>query len=350
MSHQDASELTSSGPFKFDTCATCGGKYPAENRRKYGADGGIGGVIPAERQALIQGLHDCACDPREREKHPGRIRGNPTGVTAQGDLASGSWAASPTVSTRRDAHLAFCHIVLPNLVFSGDGPAFMRELLGPGNGRRALADHWNRITGNDRSLRTRRRDFAVSTIRSKEELEAMGFTDRHLSPVDGSVQPRWSVVTITPPPALEQAEVHVIGLLIDWSHIDHLRNLRTPLAEAASSGESGVRYFCLERGASPETTFMGEWCHPCPPGVRRNLGPGPAPSVETMAKFLSDLVFLDFQAKTSHKPSGKQSVVTDADELNIDHGTAGELERLQRLHANGDLSDEEFATIRASLL
>ncbi len=314
MSHQDASELTSSGPFKFDTCATCGGKYPAENRRKYGADGGIGGVIPAERQALIQGLHDCACDPREREKHPGRIRGNPTGVTAQGDLASGSWAASPTVSTRRDAHLAFCHIVLPNLVFSGDGPAFMRELLGPGNGRRALADHWNRITGNDRSLRTRRRDFAVSTIRSKEELEAMGFTDRHLSPVDGSVQPRWSVVTITPPPALEQAEVHVIGLLIDWSHIDHLRNLRTPLAEAASSGESGVRYFCLERGASPETTFMGEWCHPCPPGVRRNLGPGPAPSVETMAKFLSDLVFLDFQAKTSHKPSGKQSVVTDADE------------------------------------
>ncbi len=178
----------------------------------------------------------------------------------------------------------------------------------------------------------------------------MGFTDRHLSPVDGSVQPRWSVVTITPPPALEQAEVHVIGLLIDWSHIDHLRNLRTPLAEAAASGASGVRYFCLERGASPETTFMGEWCHPCPPGVRRNLGPGPAPSVETMAKFLSDLVFLDFQAKTSHKPSGKQSVVTDADELNIDHGTAGELERLQRLHANGDLSDEEFATIRASLL
>ncbi len=269
-------------------------------------------VISEERQALIQGLHDCACDPREREKHPGRIRGNPTGVTAQGDLASGSWAASPTVSTRRDAHLAFCHIVLPNLVFSANGPAFMRELLGPGNGRRALAGHWNRITGNDRSLRTRRKDFAVSTIRSKEELEAMGFTDRHLSPVDGSVQPRWSVVTITPPPALEQAEVHVIGLLIDWSHIDHLRNLRTPLAEAAASGASGVRYFCLERGASPEMTFMGEWCHPCPPGVRRNLGPGPAPSVETMAKFLSDLVFLDFQAKTSHKPSGKQSVATDA--------------------------------------
>jgi hypothetical protein len=67
-----------------------------------------------------------------------------------------------------------------------------------------------------------------------------------------------------------------------------------------------------------------------------------------VAKFLSDLVFLDFQAKTSHKPSGKQSAATDADEL--DHGTAGELERLQRLHANGDLSDEEFATIRASLL
>ena len=83
-----------------------------------------------------------------------------------------------------------------------------------------------------------------------------------------------------------------------------------------------------------------------------------------MAKFLSDLVFLD-QAKTSHKPSGKQSLATDADAFPsvlpthaatstpseedpldlVDH-----LERLQRLHADGFLSEEEFTAAKVKLL
>jgi len=226
------------------------------------------------------------------------------------------------VTSRHDVHYAFCHIMLPRMVFSADGPLFLARLSGD-DGSQILADQWNQLCGRNRLLRKRARDFTRNAVELTE---------------------RWEAFVITPPPALEIAEAHFVGLLIDFEVL----NEATAQGSDAVARSGGVRYLCLER-SHPMPTMIGEWHYQF--GERSNLGFGPDPSVEAMVQVLAGLVGItavfDDEPEPKQVPShAATSTPSEEDPLDlVDH-----LERLQRLHADGFLSEEEFTAAKVKLL
>ncbi len=226
------------------------------------------------------------------------------------------------MTSRHDVHYAFCHIMLPRMVFSADGPLFLARLSGD-DGSQILADLWNQLCGRNRLLRKRARDFTRNAVELTE---------------------RWEAFVITPPPALEMAEAHFVGLLIDFEVL----NEATAQGSDAVARSGGVRYLCLER-SHPMPTMIGEWHYQF--GERSNLGFGPDPSVEAMVQVLAGLVGItvafDDEPEPKQAPShAVTSAPSEEDPLDlVDH-----LERLQRLHADGFLSEEEVAAAKAKFL
>ncbi len=175
--------------------------------------------------------------------------------------------AAKGIPSRHDTHYCFSHISLPARVLDPGGLEFVEELMGK-RGCRLLANVWNQVGGQkiNRSDKTNQLDF---------ERVWSDLTDR------------WKAIVITPPPALEPLEAHLIGIWRDYSPSD-------PLPEAAGPSTANaprdVRYFCLERGHTEGMTMVGEWL-----GVadRKNLGPGPEPVPEAMIHFMAKLHGID---------------------------------------------------------
>jgi hypothetical protein len=175
--------------------------------------------------------------------------------------------AARGIPGRHETHYAFSHISLPDRVLGSYGLQFVEELMGK-KGCKLLANVWNQAAG-----------LKISSLDKTNQLD--------FERVWSDLTDRWKAIVITPPPALEPLEAHLIGIWRDYSPSD-------PLPEAAGPSTANaprdVRYFCLERGHTEGMTMVGEWL-----GVadRKNLGPGPEPVPEAMIHFMAKLHGID---------------------------------------------------------
>ena len=176
-------------------------------------------------------------------------------------------------SDRHNVHYLFCHTILPGLAF-GSGvqwDVFSAAFFGR-DGPQVLSNLWNSMCGKFPELLTTADDFK-----------------REIRPVIDD----WKAVVVTPPPALEGAEAHHIGVLIqlDPKRIAELSSNEKPIDDRSLAGTGILRYLCLERHVTlPSMTMIGEWLRP---GERRNLGFGPSGSdlsPEAMFDVLAALV------------------------------------------------------------
>jgi len=175
--------------------------------------------------------------------------------------------AARGIPSRHETHYAFSHISLPDRVLGPYGLQFVEELVGK-KGCKLLANVWNQAAG-----------LKISSLDKTNQLD--------FERVWSDLTDRWKAIVITPPPALEPLEAHLIGIWRDYSPND-------PLPEAADRSPANaprdVRYFCLERGHTEGMTMVGEWL-----GVanRKNLGPGPEPVPEAMIHYMAKLHGID---------------------------------------------------------
>ena len=174
---------------------------------------------------------------------------------------------------RHNVHYHFCHTFLPGLAF-GSGiqwGVFLAAFFGR-DGPEVLSNLWNSMCGKSPELLTTADDFK-----------------REIRPVTDD----WIAVVVTPPPALEGAEAHHIGMLIqlDPKRIAELSLNEKPINDRSLAGTGLLRYLCLEMHVTfPSMTMIGEWLGP---GERRNLGFGPFgsdPSPEAMFDVLAAIV------------------------------------------------------------
>ena len=174
---------------------------------------------------------------------------------------------------RHNVHYLFCHTFLPCLAF-GSGiqwGVFLAAFFGR-DGPEVLSNLWNSMCGKSPELLTTADDFK-----------------REIRPVTDD----WIAVVVTPPPALEGAEAHHIGMLIqlDPKRIAELSLNEKPINDRSLAGTDLLRYLCLEMHVTfPSMTMIGEWLGP---GERRNLGFGPFgsdPSPEAMFDVLAAVV------------------------------------------------------------
>ena len=174
---------------------------------------------------------------------------------------------------RHNVHYLFCHTFLPCLAF-GSGiqwGVFLAAFFGR-DGPEVLSNLWNSMCGKSPELLTTADDFK-----------------REIRPVTDD----WIAVVVTPPPALEGAEAHHIGMLIqlDPKRIAELSLNEKPINDRSLAGTGLLRYLCLEMHVTfPSMTMIGEWLGP---GERRNLGFGPFgsdPSPEAMFDVLAAIV------------------------------------------------------------
>ena len=174
---------------------------------------------------------------------------------------------------RHNVHYLFCHTFLPGLAF-GSGiqwGVFLAAFFGR-DGPEVLSNLWNSMCGKSPELLTTADDFK-----------------REIRPVTDD----WIAVVVTPPPALEGAEAHHIGMLIqlDPKRIAELSLNEKPINDRSLAGTDLLRYLCLEMHVTfPSMTMIGEWLGP---DERRNLGFGPFgsdPSPEAMFDVLAAVV------------------------------------------------------------
>ena len=174
---------------------------------------------------------------------------------------------------RHNVHYLFCHTFLPCLAF-GSGiqwGVFLAAFFGR-DGPEVLSNLWNSMCGKSPELLTTADDFK-----------------REIRPVTDD----WIAVVVTPPPALEGAEAHHIGMLIqlDPKRIAELSLNEKPINDRSLAGTDLLRYLCLEMHVTfPSMTMIGEWLGP---DERRNLGFGPFgsdPSPEAMFDVLAAIV------------------------------------------------------------
>lgn len=174
---------------------------------------------------------------------------------------------------RHNVHYLFCHSFLPGLAF-GSGiqwGVFLAAFFGR-DGPEVLSNLWNSMCGKSPELLTTADDFK-----------------REIRPVTDD----WIAVVVTPPPALEGAEAHHIGMLIqlDPKRIAELSLNEKPINDRSLAGTDLLRYLCLEMHVTfPSMTMIGEWLGP---DERRNLGFGPFgsdPSPEAMFDVLAAVV------------------------------------------------------------
>lgn len=175
--------------------------------------------------------------------------------------------AAKGIPSRHETHYGFSHISLPARVLDPGGLEFVEELMGK-RGCRLLANVWNQVGGQkiNRSDKTNQLDFER---------------------VWSDITDRWKAIVITPPPALEPLEAHLIGIWRDYSPNDPLPGAADP---SAANAQRDVRYFCLERGHTEGMTMVGEWLGFAD---RKNLGPGPEPVPEAMIYFMAKLHGID---------------------------------------------------------
>jgi len=195
--------------------------------------------------------------------------------------------AARGIPGRHETHYAFSHISLPDRVLGSYGLQFVEELMGK-KGCKLLANVWNQAAG-----------LKISSLDKTNQLD--------FERVWSDLTDRWKAIVITPPPALEPLEAHLIGIWRDYSPSDPLPEAADPSTANASRG---VRYFCLERGHSEGMTMVGEWL-----GVadRMNLGPGPEPVPEAMIHFMAKLHGIDanFPNRSWAPPDTTQQSNTD---------------------------------------
>ena len=175
--------------------------------------------------------------------------------------------AARGIPGRHEIHYAFSHISLPDRVLGPYGLQFVEDLMGK-KGCKLLANVWNQAAG-----------LKISSLDKANQLD--------FERVWSDLTDRWKAIVITPPPALEPLEAHLIGIWRDYSPSGPLPEAAGPSTANASRG---VRYFCLERGHTEGMTMVGEWL-----GVadRKNLGPGPEPVPEAMIHFMAKLHGID---------------------------------------------------------
>ena len=131
-------------------------------------------------------------------------------------------------SDRHNVHYLFCHTILPGLAF-GSGvqwDVFSAAFFGR-DGPQVLSNLWNSMCGKFPELLTTADDFK-----------------REIRPVTDD----WKAVVVTPPPALEGAEAHHIGVLIqlDPKRIAELSLNEKPINDRSLAGTDLLRYLCLE--------------------------------------------------------------------------------------------------------